>query len=78
MLHLYLFSTAIFMLTVLLNLLTASLPRPRCTSLFTSSHPYSVYLSNARELTSIFTLSSFTLENSEAVFLCLFFHLPMN
>ena len=49
MLHLYLSSTAIFMLTALLNLLTACLPlaRPRCTTLSTS-HLYFVYLPNAR------------------------------
>ena len=50
MLHFYLFSTAIFMLTSLLNLLTACLhplSQPRCTRLSTSSHLYSAHLSNA-------------------------------
>ena len=79
MLLLYLSSTAIFMLTAPLNLLTACL------------HPFrglaaqdfllllililSIFL--MQELTSIFTLSSLTLVNSGTLFLCLFFHLPM-
>ena len=48
--HLYLSSAAIFMLTALLNLLTACHPpsRPRSTRLFTLSRPYSVHLPNAR------------------------------
>ena len=50
MLHLYLFSTAIFMLTALLNFLTACPHSSRglTARLFTSSHPYSVHLPNAR------------------------------
>ena len=51
MLHRYIFSTAIFMLTALLNLLTVwplPLPRPSCTKFSTSSHPSSVHLPNAR------------------------------
>ena len=44
----YLSSTVIFLLTALLNCMPSHLPRLRCTRLSTSSHPYSVYLPNAR------------------------------
>ena len=47
----YLSSTAIFMLTALHKLLTACtppIPRSHCNRLSTASHPYSVYLPNAR------------------------------
>merc|ERR1712035_213996 len=51
MLHPSLYFIAIFMLTALLNLLTACLqplPRPRRTRLSTLSHPYAVQPPNAR------------------------------
>ena len=79
MLHLYLSSTAIFMLTPLLNLLTACLPPFRGLAaqdfLLLLILILSIYL--MQELTNIFTLSSFTLVNCGNLFLCLFFHLPM-
>ena len=78
MLHLYLFSTAIFMLNVLLNLLTACF-HPSCgfaAQGFLLLIPFpSIFLK--QELTSIFTLSSLTLVNCGILFLCLFFHLPL-
>ena len=73
------FSTAIFMLTALLNLLTACLPSSRGLAaqdfLLLLIPILSIFL--MRELTSIFTFSSLTLVNSETLFLRLFFHLPM-
>ena len=77
MLQLYLFPTAIFMLTALLNLLTAChhLSRNLTAQGFLLSIPIlSIFL--MQELTSIFTLSSLTLVNFGTFFLCLFFHLP--
>ena len=79
MLHPYLSSTAIFMLTALLNLLTACLTFSRGLGaqdvLLLPILILSIYL--MQELTSIFTLSSLTLLKSGTLFLCLFFHLPM-
>ena len=79
MLHLYLFFTAMFMLTALLNLLTANFP-PSCglaaqDFILLFIPILSIFL--MQELTSIFTLSSLTLVNSGTLFLFLFFHLPM-
>ena len=76
MLHLYLFSTAIFMLTALLNLLTACL-HPSCSLaaqdfLLLLILIMSIFL--MKELTRIFTLSSIILVNAGTLFLCLFFH----
>ena len=74
MLHLYLFSTAIFMLTALLNLLLTACLLP---SRGLAAQDFlllililSIYL--MQELTSIFTPSSLTLVNSGTLFLCLF------
>ena len=79
MLHLYLSSTAIFLLTALLNLLTAYLPPSRCLAaqdfLLLLILILSIYL--MKELTSIFNLYNLTLVNSGTLFLCLFFQLPM-
>ena len=78
MFHLYRFSTAIYMLTALLNLLTACLhPSHGLTAQdFLFLIPImSIFL--MQELTSIYTLSSLTLLNFGTLFLCLFFHLPM-
>ena len=74
MLHICLFSTAIFMLTALLNLLTACLP-PSCglavQGLLLLLIPIlSIFL--MKELTSIFTLSSLTQVNSETLPLSVF------
>lgn len=43
-------SAAVFMVTVLLNLLTAApfFPHPRCARLSTLSYPYSIHLTNSR------------------------------
>ena len=89
MLYTYLFSTAIFMLTVLLracilqtviaelaNCKPPPLPRPRCTRLSTFFHPYSVHLSNARVNQYLHSFIPYTV-HSRNVFLCLFFQLPM-
>ena len=79
MLHLYLFSTSIFMLTALLNLLTACL-YPYCGL---AAQDFVLLLIPIlsiilmQELTSIFILSSLTLVNSGTLYLCQFFHLPM-
>ena len=51
-----------------------SLPRPPCTRLSTYSHPYSVHLFNGRISQHFHSF----MVNSETLFLCLFFHLPMN
>ena len=79
MLHLYLFSTAIFMMIALLNLLNACLPLSRGLAahgfLLLRIPILSIFL--MQELTSIFTLSSLTLVNSGTLFLCLFFHLSI-
>ena len=79
MLHLYLSSTTIFMLTALLNLLTACLSPSRGLAaqdfLFLLISSLSIFL--MQELTSIFTLSLLTLVNSETLFLYVFFHLAM-
>ena len=72
MLHLYLSSTAIFMLIALLNLLTVLVAQHFLLLLILI---LLIYL--MQELTSIFTLSSITLVNSETLFLSLFFHLTM-
>ena len=70
MLHLCLFSTVIFMLTALLNLLTACLHPSRCLIVqgfllnFIPILPIFLKL----ESTSIFTLSTLTLVNSELSF----------
>ena len=78
MLHFYLFCTAIFMLTALLNLLTAcSHPSPGLAAQDYLLLIPILYIFLMQELTSIFTLSSLTLANSRTLFLCLFFHLPM-
>ena len=78
MLHLYLFSTAIFMLTALLNLLTACLHPSRSLAAqgFLLLIPI-LYIFLMQELTSIFTLSSLTLVNSGTLFRCLVIHLPL-
>ena len=77
-LHLLLSSTVIFMLTTLLNLLTACLP-PFC-SLAAHDFPLTIIpilsTSLMQELTSIFNLSSLNLVNSETLYLNLYFHLP--
>ena len=79
MFYLYLSSTAIFMLTALLNFIAACLLPFRGLAaqhfLFLFIFNLSIYL--MQELTNIFTLASFTLVNSETLFLCVFFHLPM-
>ena len=78
MLHLHLSSTAIFMLTALLNLLIACLPPSRGLTaeniLLLLIPILSIFL--MEKLTSIFTLWSLTLVNSENLFLSLFFQLP--
>ena len=74
----YLFATAMYMLTALLNLLTACLPHSRgiAAQVFLLLIPiFFIFL--IHELTSILTLSSLTLVNSGTLFLCLFFHLSM-
>ena len=77
MLRLYLFSPTIFMLTALLNLLTACLHLSWGFTAqdFTLLLIPIISISLMQELTSIFTLSSLRLENSGTLFLCLFFHL---
>ena len=79
MLHLYIFSIAIFMLTALLNLLTACLSPSRGLAaqdfLLLLIFILSIFL--LQELTSIFILSSLTLVNSGTLFFCMFFHLLM-
>ena len=79
MLHLLLFSTAIFMLTALLILLTACLPS--FFGLAALDFPLSLtpILSKSlmQELTSILNLSSLSLVNSGTPYLPLFFQLPM-
>ena len=79
MLHLYLSTTAIFMLTALLNLLTACFHPSRgpATQDFLLLLILILSICLMQELTSIFTLSSLTLVNSRTLFLCLFCHLPM-
>ena len=79
-LHLYLSSTAIFMLTALLNLLTACLHPSRGLAAQDCLLPLNPILSIflMRELISTFALSFLILVNSGTLFLCLFFHLPMN
>ena len=52
----------------LANCMPLLLPRPRCTSLASSSHLY---------MTSILSLSSLSLVNSGILSLLLYFHLPM-
>ena len=79
MLHLYLFSTAIFMLIALVNLLTACFHPSRdlaAQSFLLLLIPI-LSISLMQELTTIFNLSSLTLVNSGTLFLCLLFHLPM-
>ena len=79
MLHNYLSSTAIFMLTAHLNLLTACLPPSRSLAeqdfLLLLILILSIYL--MQELNCIFTFPSLRLVNSANLFLCLIFHLPM-
>ena len=79
MLHLYIFSTAIFMLTALLNLLTTCLhpSRDLVAQGFLLLLVSIISISLMQELTSIFTLLYLTLTNSGTLFLCLFFHLAM-
>ena len=76
---LHLFSTSIFMLTVLPSLLTACLHPSRSLTVQGFLLLFIPFLSIflMQELTSIFTLSSLTLVNSETLFLRLFFHLSM-
>ena len=75
----YLFSTTIFMLTALMNLLTAilnlsgGLAAQECLLLFIPI----LSMFSMQELTIIFTFSSLTLVNSRILCLCLCFHLPM-
>ena len=57
----------------LTNCMPPPLLRPRCTRFSTSSHPYSIYLSNA----GINQYLHSFIVNSGTLFLCLFFHLPM-
>ena len=72
-------STAIFMLSALLNLLTACLSPSRGHAaqdfLLLLIPILSIYL--MQEFISIFTLASLTLVNSGTLFICLFFHLTM-
>merc|ERR1712035_201397 len=79
MLLLSLSSIVIFMVTALLNLLTASLPPSG--GLAAPDFPLTLtpFLSNflLQELTSIFIPSSLLLVNSGILFLNLYFHLPM-
>ena len=56
----------------LANCMPPSLPRPRCTRHFSSSHPYSVHLPNARINQYLQSFIPYTL-NSKTLFLCLFF-----
>ena len=73
-------SLSIFYRYYLLNLLTACFPPSRCLA----AHDFllllipilSIYL--MQEFISIFTLASLTLVNSGTLFICLFFHLPIN
>ena len=75
MLHLYLFSIAIFMLTAFLNLRIACLHL----SLDLAAQGFLLLFIPILSifLTSIFTLSSHILVSYETLFLCLFFHLLM-
>ena len=75
MLHVHLFSSAIFLLTTLLKLLTACLhPSHGLTAQgFLFLHPYFVHLSNAY----VNQYQYLTLVNSGILLLYLFFHLPM-
>ena len=75
---LYLSSTAIFMVTALLNLLTACLPHSRGLAAqdFLLSLIPILSTSLMQELTSIFILSSLLLVNSGTLYLILFSHLP--
>ena len=79
MLPLYLFSTAISMLTALLNLLTACLHLSH--GLIAQGFLFflipMLYIFLMQELTSIFTLSFHILVTSRALCYCMFFHLPM-
>merc|ERR1712035_190644 len=79
MLLLSLSSIVIFMVTVLLNLLTACLPPSG--GLAAPDFPLTLtpFLSNPlmQELTSVFIPSSLSLVNSGTLFLILYFHLPM-
>ena len=79
MLNLYLTSTAIFYLTLLLNLLTECLHLSRCLVArgFLLLLIPILSISIMQVLTVIFILSSHTLVNSEIFFHCLFFHMPM-
>ena len=75
MLLLYVSSTAILMLTALLNLLTACLHPSRGLAAqgFLLLLIPILPIFPMQELTSIITLSSLTLVNSGTLFLCLFF-----
>ena len=60
----------------LANCMPPLLPRPRCTRLASSCHPYSLHLPNAKVI-QILSLSSLSLVNSETLSLLLHFHLRM-
>ena len=72
-------SSATLILIALLNLLNTCLPSYRSLAAqdFLLLHIFILTIYLMKELNSIFTLSSITLANSETLFLCLFFHLPM-
>ena len=61
----------------LANYMLPPLPRSRCKRLPILLLILILSIFLMQELTSIFTLSSLTLVNSETLFLCLFFHLAM-
>merc|ERR1711980_63604 len=75
---LFLSSIVIFMVTALLNLLTACLPSSGGLATPDFLLTLTPFLSNSlmQELTSIFILSSLSLVNSGTLFLKLYFHLP--
>merc|ERR1711980_23664 len=74
----FLSSIVIFMVTALLNLLTACLPPSVGLAAPDFLLSLTLFLSNSlmKELTSIFILSSLSLVNSGTPFLNLYFHLP--
>merc|ERR1711980_29761 len=78
MLLLFLSSIVIFMVTALLNLLTACLPSSSGLAAPDFLLTLTPFLSNSlmQELTSIFIPSSLSLVNSGSLFLNLYFHLP--
>merc|ERR1712035_178099 len=75
---LFLFSIVFFMITALLNLLTACLRLSGGLAAPDFLLTLTPFLSNSliQELTSIFILSSLSLVNTGTLFLNLYFHLP--